>query len=101
MMFLTLYTFGVHNEPQIKWNKIYRLHKMGVKLLDHNGHNKRVFENIVESIVPCSNYGENNQFLLALQCDHGLHRSVEMADDVEQRLIRDGWKVSRVNLSKE
>jgi hypothetical protein len=86
---LTIYTFGYENMPtDIKFDKVFDLHKLGVTLFDHSGHNERIKQTIIRYI------DKYKPTLLGIQCQHGLHRSVEMASDIVAKMGQNATHIS-------
>jgi hypothetical protein len=86
---LTIYTFGYENMPtDIKFDKVFDLHKLGVTQLDHSGHNERIKQMIIQYI------NKYKLTQLGIQCQHGLYRSVEMASDIVAKMGQNATHIS-------
>jgi hypothetical protein len=75
------YTFGEHVDPStLKLDIHHNIHQEGATLLDHNGKNKQIRECIQREIE--SYLTRQAVVRVGIQCQHGLHRSVEMTQDL-------------------
>jgi hypothetical protein len=78
-----IHTFGEHNRPHtVTYIKVYPVHRMGAKILDHTGVNLRIAHQIFGYIQSLSAEILEMKPVVAIHCFHGLHRSVDIADRV-------------------
>ena len=98
-MSLDLYTYGMDIDPitlpsfDASWN----LHTLGVKLFDTNGHTQRIQAAITRKISML--LGDKHAVRVAIQCKHGLHRSVEMATSIGTQFAAAGMIVNYHHLA--